>query len=237
MAAWGDAVGQLASADLDPLHAKLATDSLEWLTAEGVPALPEHCMGRVIMDSGGDNGGLAADGLDRLMMLDSIWLAGIDSSGSLLANSINAFAEFPDQWDAVRARPELIPNAVEEVLRWDSPFRSFYRRTLAPASIGGVDVPADADVCVMLAAANRDPDRFTDPDRFDVTRPDAKAHLAFGASIHLCLGAPVARLETIEFLTALAGRVRRFERTGEAVRSPNQTVRKFSSLPIRLVPA
>ncbi|WP_316771642.1 cytochrome P450 [Streptomyces sasae] len=237
MAAWGDAVGQLASADLDPLHAKLATDSLEWLAAEGVPALPEHCMGRAIMDLGGENGRLAEDGLERLMMLDSIWLAGIDSSGSLLANAINAFAEFPDQWDAVRARPELIPNAVEEVLRWDSPFRSFYRRTLAPTSIGGASIPADSDVCVIMAAANRDPDRFSDPDKFDITRPDAKAHLAFGASIHLCLGAPVARLETIEFLTALAGRVRRFERTGEAVRSPNQAVRKFCSLPIRLVPA
>ncbi|MDI5965006.1 cytochrome P450 [Streptantibioticus silvisoli] len=88
-----------------------------------------------------------------------------------------------------------------------------------------------------LRPANRDPDRFADPDRFDITRPDARAHLAFGASIHLCLGAPVARLETVEFLTALAGRVRRFERTGEAVRSANQAVRKFSSLPVRLVPA
>ncbi|MFJ6687012.1 cytochrome P450 [Streptomyces werraensis] len=237
MSAWGDAVGQLGSADLDPRHAELATDSLEWLTAEGVPALPEHCLGRLIMDSGGADGRLAEDDLERLMMLDSIWLAGVDSSGSLLANAVNAFAEFPEQWDAVRARPDLIPNAVEEVLRWDSPFRSFYRRTLAPASINGVDIPADADVCVIMAAANRDPDRFTDPDRFDVTRPDAKFHLAFGASIHLCLGAPVARLETIEFLTALAGRVRRFERIGQAVRSANQAVRKFSTLPVRLVPA
>ncbi|MDI5974077.1 cytochrome P450 [Streptomyces sp. SL13] len=237
MASWGDAVGRLASADADPWHSELATDSLEWLAAKGVPALPEHCMGRVIMDSGGEDGRLAEDGLERLMMLDSIWLAGIDSSGSLLANAINAFAEFPDQWDAVRERPALIPNAVEEVMRWDAPFRSFYRRTLAPANIGGVDIPADADVCVIMAAANRDPDRFADPDRFDVTRPDARAHLAFGASIHLCLGAPVARLETVEFLTALAGRVRRFERTGEAVRSANQAVRKFSSLPVRLVPA
>ncbi|MEU7846058.1 cytochrome P450 [Micromonospora parva] len=234
MATWGDAVGQLGAADLDPEMVRIATESLEWLIAEGVPALPPYCMGRTIMEHGGDNGGLE-DGRERLMMLDSIWLAGIDSSSSSLGNAISAFADFPQQWDMIRANPGLIPNAVEEVLRFDAPFRSFYRRTVAETDIGGVPIPADSDVCVLLGAANRDPDRFTDPDRLDVTRADAKSHLSFGTSIHLCIGAPVARLELTELITALAARVRRFERIGDAVRAPNQAMRKYASLPVRLV--
>lgn len=234
MATWGDAVGQLGAADLDPEMVRIATESLEWLVAEGVPALPEHCMGRTIMEHGGDNGGLTS-GRERLMMLDSIWLAGIDSSSSSLGNAIGAFADFPEQWDLIRADPGLIPNAVEEVLRFEAPFRSFYRRTVTEANIGDVTVPADSDVCVLLGAANRDPDRFVEPDRLDVTRPDAKSHLSFGTSIHLCIGAPVARLELTELITALAARVHRFERVGEAVRAPNQAMRKYASLPVRLV--
>lgn len=84
---------------------------------------------------------------------------------------------------------------------------------------------------MLRGAANRDPDQFAEPDRLDVTRADAKSHLSFGTSIHLCIGAPVARLELTELITALATRVRRFERTGEAVRAPNQTMRKYASLP------
>ena len=154
-----------------------------------------------------------------------------------MGNAVNAFTEFPDQWDAIRADPGLIPNAVEELLRWGSPFRSFYRRTLAEAVVGDVTVPAEADICVMLASANRDPRRFTDPDRFDVTRTDARHHLAFGTSIHLCLGAPVARIEAAELIFALASKVRRFERAGSPVRAASQTMRKFESLPVRLIPA
>lgn len=237
MTAWADAVGQLAAPDLDPRHAELAGQSLTWLVEQGLDRLPEHCMARLIMDSGGDGGGLAADGPERLMTLDSIWLAGIDSSGSLLGNAVNAFAEHPEQWSAIRADPGLIPNAVEELLRWDSPFRSFYRRAPTATTIGDVPIPADADICVLLASANRDPRRFSDPDRFDIRRADAKSHVALGTSIHLCLGAPVARIEVAEFVSALAMRVRRFEHAGPAVRAASQTMRKFDSLPVRLIPA
>jgi len=234
MATWGDAVGQLGAADLDAEMVQIATESLEWLKAVGVPALPAHCMGRTIMEQGGDNGALK-EGQERLMMLDSIWLAGIDSSSSSLGNAIGAFADFPEQWDLIRDDPRLIPNTVEEVLRFEAPFRSFYRRTVAATDIGGVNIPPDSDVCVLLGAANRDPARFVDPDRFDVTRADARSHLSFGTSIHLCIGAPVARLELTELITALAARVHRFERIGEAVRAPNQAMRKYASLPVRLI--
>ena len=202
---------------------------------EGVPGLPAHCLGRTIMESGGINGGLDAEGPERLMTLASIWMAGIDSTTSLLGNAIDAFIEHPDQWELLRERPDLIPNAVEELIRYEAPFRIFYRRTRAEADIGGTEVPAGAVVCVILASTGRDSRHFSNPDRLDVTRHNARTHLAFGTGIHLCLGAPFLRLEVSCMLAELALRVRRFERTGEALRHPSQTMRKFESLPVRLV--
>ncbi|MER6080443.1 cytochrome P450 [Streptomyces sp. NPDC001833] len=233
MRVWANAVGQLHGPDLDPREGNLVSQAFNWLSDEGVPALPKHCMGRRVMEDGGTNGALVES--ERLTTLFSLWLAGVDSSSGLIGNAVNAFAEFPEEWDAVLADPGLIPNAVEEVLRWDSPLRSVYRRTTADVDIDGVVVPADADVCVLIPPANRDPRRFTDPDRLDISRVDAKAHLALGTSIHLCVGAPLARMEAIELLTALARRVRRIERTAPAVRAASQTMSKFESLPVRLV--
>ncbi|WP_331750281.1 cytochrome P450 (plasmid) [Streptomyces sp. NBC_01707] len=233
MQAWSNAVGQLHGPNLDPRESDLAFQAFNWLSNEGVAMLPKHCMGHRIMEEGGTNGALADS--ERLTMLFSIWLAGIDSSSGLIGNAVNAFAEFPDQWDAVRADPRLIPNAVEELMRWDSPLRSVYRRTVAQVDVGGIVIPADADVCVLIPPANRDPRRFTEPDRLDISRVDAKAHLALGASIHLCVGAPLARMEAVEFLTALSRRVRRIERTGPAIRAASQTMSKFESLPVRLI--
>lgn len=232
---WADSVMHMVGPDADPVHMQRVLEAVGWLAESGLAAMPAHCLGRLIMEHGGDTGQLEP-GEERLMTLASIWLAGIDSTNSLLANAVHAFACFPDAWDAVRGDPTLIPNAVEEVLRWDSPFRQFFRRTCEQVEIGGVTIPADADVCAILPAANRDPARFADPDAFDVTRADARHHVAFGASIHLCIGAPVARLEAAEFLAALAPRVRRFELTATPVRNPNREIRNFSSLPVRLVP-
>lgn len=234
LVSWADSTMQQIAPDYDPVHMTRLMDAFAWLGQEGLAGLPAHCLGRVIAEQGGDTG-LLEEGEERLLTLGSIWLAGIDSTNSLMANALHAFALHPAQWDAVRADPQLIPNAVEEVLRWDSPFKQFFRRTSEPVEIEGVTIPADADVCAVLPAANRDPERFPEPDAFDVTRADARHHIAFGASIHLCIGAPVARLEAVELLTALATRVARIELAGEPVRNPNREIRNFSSLPLRFI--
>ncbi|MDL5159664.1 cytochrome P450 [Actinomycetospora termitidis] len=233
---WADSVMHMVGPDADPVHMERVLEAVGWLAEQGLAGMPAHCLGRLIMEQGGDTADLE-DGEERLMTLASIWLAGIDSTNSLLANAVHAFAHFPEAWEAVRDDPTLIPNAVEEVLRWDSPFRQFFRRTVEEVEIGGVVIPADADVCAILPAANRDPARFADPDTLDIARPDARQHVAFGASIHLCIGAPVARLEAAEFLGALASRVRAFELVGTPVRNPNREIRNFTSLPVRLVTA
>jgi cytochrome P450 len=234
---WSDAVVRAQEPAADPRHTELLLESLTWLGQEGIPGLPAHCLGRLIMESGGTTGGLAAEGPERLMTLASIWLAGVDSTGALLGNAIDAFIEQPDQWELLRERPDLIPNAVEELLRFEAPFRVFYRRTRAEAEIGGVAIPAGATVCAVLGSTGRDPRQFPDPDRLDVTRENARTHLALGTSIHLCLGAPLARLEATSMLTELTRRVLRFERTGDAVRGTSGTMRKFDALPVRLVAA
>lgn len=233
---WSDAVVRAQEPAADPRHTELLLEALTWLGEDGIPGLPAHCLGRLVMD-GGSTGGLDPEGPERLMTLASIWLAGIDSTGALLGNAIDAFIEQPDQWDLLRSRPDLVPNAVEELLRFEAPFRVFYRRTRDEAEVAGVAIPAGATVCAVLGSTGRDPRQFADPDRLDVTRENARTHLALGTSIHLCLGAPLARMEATAMLTELTRRVRRFERTGDAMRSPSGTMRKFDALPVRLVAA
>ncbi|OZG26174.1 cytochrome [Williamsia sp. 1138] len=235
LAVWSDAVSRNEEPAGTEVHAARVTEALTWLVGDGLPAMPEHCLGRLIVDSGGSDGNLPEDGSQRVMTLASIWLAGIDSTGAVLGNAINAFIEHPDQWDLLRNQPDLIPNAAEELLRFGTPFKAFYRRTRADAQIGGVDVPAGARVSVMLAAANRDPHQYPDPGRLDVTRENARTHVGFGHGLHVCLGSPLARLEIISLLTELTRRVVRFERAGEALRSPSQTVHKFETLPVRAI--
>ena len=113
--------------------------------------------------------------------------------------------EHRESWDALCADPTLIPGAVEEVLRYDSSVIHWRRRTTRPVELSGVELPEGADVLVSIGAANRDPEVFTDPDRFDIRRREASEHLSFGNGPHYCLGAPLARLEArvvLEELTA-----------------------------------
>ena len=234
---WSDAVVRAEEPAGTTRHSELLGEALAWLVSEGIPGMPAHCLGRLIMDQGGTGGQLDGAGAERLMTLGSIWLAGIDSTGALLGNSINAFIDHPEQWELLRARPDLIPNAVDELLRYEAPFRVFYRHTRADVELAGTTLPAGASVGVLFGAANRDPAQFTDPDVLDVTRANARTHTSFGTGVHLCLGQPLARLEVTSILTELTQLVARFERIGEAVRDPSQTVRKFSSLPVRLVRA
>lgn len=234
VAAWADAAFQVIGPEPEPRYTDLVLEALGWLGATGVLDLPMASLGRDIMDNGGATGGLH-QGQERLLALASIWMAGIDTTNALISNMINAFAEHPKQWDALRADRSLVPAAVEETLRWDAPIRMFLRRTATAVDLQGVTIPADADVVAIFPAANRDPAAFTDPDMFDITCERRTRHLAFGASVHLCLGAPVARLEAVELLTHLAKHVARFEPAGPPVRATSRVIRNFAQLPIRFV--
>jgi cytochrome P450 len=155
----------------------------------------------------------ARDGADRLNqqeLLSTIFqliVAGHDTTASLIENGVVALLRHPDQLAALRADPAAIPAAIEELLRYDAPVpHATFRYAREAVDLGGVTIPAGAQVLVSLAAANRDPARFADADVLDLRRADTR-HLAFGHGIHFCLGAPLARMEAH---LALASLLRRF---------------------------
>ena len=135
-------------------------------------------------------------------------IAGFETTIGLIGNGMNALLRNPDQLAKLRRQPDLIASAVEECLRYDGPIPLTPRILHADAEFAGRTLPKDAQVWAMLAAANRDPARFPDPDRFDIERID-NAHVAFGGGAHLCLGAHLARLEA---QIAIGGLVQRFPR-------------------------
>lgn len=123
-------------------------------------------------------------------------LAGHITTTVLLGNAVRTFTEHPWVWDTLAADPARIPAAIEEVLRYRPPFTQTGRVTTRPATLAGVDIPADTFVLPSLLSACRDPDAYPDPNRFDLDRGiGGGAQLAFGHGVHFCLGAPLARLE------------------------------------------
>ncbi len=121
--------------------------------------------------------------------------AGHETTTTLIGNGVLALLRRPDQGAKLKADPELWPMAVEELLRYDGPVQFIHRLALGNRTIGDKTIRSGQFVYLVLAAANRDPARFTDPDRLDVGRTNSHHHLAFAQGIHYCLGAPLARLE------------------------------------------
>ena len=121
--------------------------------------------------------------------------AGQDTTATLLGNSLRIIAERPDLQQALRADPGLIPNFLEEVLRISGPVKAAFRLARKPTSLAGVDIPVGATVMIATAAVNRDPRQFDSPAEFRLGRPEAKDHLSFGRGVHVCPGAPLARIE------------------------------------------
>jgi cytochrome P450 len=157
------------------------------------------------------------EGFSEDELLSTAWLlivAGHDTTVNLIGNGLVALFRHPDQLARLRADLSLVPAAVEEFLRYDGPLQhTTFRMTAEPVVLGGVEIPAHEQVLVVAAAANRDPDRFDDPDRIDIARPDNR-HIGFGHGIHFCLGAPLARLEADIAFTSL---LRRFPALRPAV--------------------
>ena len=160
--------------------------------------------------------------------------AGFETTVNLLGNAVVLLDAHRDQWDALRAAPEGWANAVEEVLRFDSPVQITGRTAKADVELGGRTVRAGMRVTTMLGAANRDPEVFADPAGFDVTRANARDHLAFSGGIHYCVGAGLARLEGVVGLQALTERFPALRVEGRPVRRDLQTLRGFEVLPVRL---
>lgn len=168
-------------------------------------------------------------------LVRSFLSAGIDTTANAIGLAMACFARCPEQYEMLRADPALIRPAFEEVLRFESPFQTYFRTTTRETELAGVRLGADEKVMVSVASANRDPSRWDEPERFDIRR-NTQGHVAFGAGIHGCVGQMMARLEVETLLAAITRRVRRIEFTGEPELMRHNTLRGYRSLPIAFRP-
>lgn len=210
--------------------------------AKAVPWIVEHCRRETLAPGGfgrqiyahADEGTVSEE--EAGLLVRSFLTAGVDTTVNGLGNAMLCFLRHPDQWEALRADPSRAKQAFDEVLRFESPVQTFFRTTTRPVELAGVALDEGQKVLCFLAAANRDPTRWEDPVRFDISRR-ASGHLGFGTGIHGCVGQTVARMEAESLFGALARRVRRWQPAGEPVRRLNNTLRGLSSLPVRVEPA
>ena len=162
-------------------------------------------------------------------------IAGHETTTSLIGNGLYALMRHPEQLEELAGHPELVPGAVEEVLRFDSPVQLTMRVALEDAEAGGVSTPKGTFVLSLIGAANRDPLAYEDPDRLDIRRPPTQ-HLAFGQGIHFCLGAPLARLEAQIALRALVRTFGTLRPAGDPTWKENAVLRGIQKLEVDVGP-
>ncbi|MFY0569420.1 cytochrome P450 [Archangium lansingense] len=163
-----------------------------------------------------------------------LFAAGHETTTGLIGNGMWLLLNAPEQLEAVREDPSLLPNALEEMLRVESPIRGFFRTVTADTPLSGVTLPKGGRAFILYASGNRDETQFTEPNRFDIRRAEAKKHLAFGKGIHFCVGAPLAKLEGRIAFEQLLRRLPGLRlRTDEVpVHRPYFMLRGFEHLPI-----
>ncbi|QND72886.1 cytochrome P450 [Tardiphaga robiniae] len=164
----------------------------------------------------------------------NLLFAGHETTTGILGNSFRRVLGELDVWKELCTDPTLIPNAVEEVLRLDSSVIAWRRRTTQVATVAGVTIPPNSKLLLLLASGNRDPDVFSNPDRFDIRRPNAKDHLSFGYGAHLCLGRPLARVQAKIVLQEFTKRLPslRLKHGVQLEFPPNVSFRGPMSLPV-----
>jgi cytochrome P450 len=209
-----------------------AAGAQEWITAQTTEvALLAGGLGVQIHASGRERG---FGEHERGLLVRSLLTAGVDTTVHGIGNALWCLAEHPDQWAALHADPGLAAAAFEETLRFEAPVQTFFRTTTRPVEVGDCGLPEGAKVLLFLAAANRDPRRFDEPDRFDIRRRKGR-HVGFGAGIHTCVGRRLAQLEGEVVLRALAERVEEIAIDGPVQRQLNNTLRGLDRLPLRVV--
>lgn len=166
------------------------------------------------------------------LMIDYI-APSLDTTISAISNALYLLGTHPEQWRLLKEDPSLIPGAINEVVRFESPLRAFTRLACEDLDIAGTPIAAGSRVLVLYASANRDEREWANPESFDITR-DAGRHVGFGNGAHACAGQGLARLETTAILRALVERVDNIEVTGAPTWAVNNIIRRHEHLPLRL---
>jgi cytochrome P450 len=180
--------------------------------------------------------GVGLNDLELRATAGLVLAAGFETTVNLLGNGVALLHDHPDQLDVLTDDPACWPNAVDEILRFDPPVLLTGRTCRQDTEVAGVPVPKGALVTTILAAANRDPAVFADPDRFDVRRENAREHISFSSGRHYCLGAALARMEGEVGLRTLFARYPKLRRVPGATRRGTRILRGFERLPVRLGP-
>lgn len=189
----------------------------------------EDLVSSLIAETDAEGGRLSEDELVTTCTL--LLNAGHEATVNVVGNGVTTLLDHPDQLAALRADPELVPTAVEELIRYDSPLQLFERTAVEDTVVDGVTVRAGTKIAALLGAANRDPAAFLEPDRFDVTRTP-NPHIGFGAGIHFCVGAPLARVELQASLGTLLRRFPALALAARPERRPEFVIRGVKSLPV-----
>ena len=173
----------------------------------------------------GELGDIAA-----LAMMITLFSAGGESTASLIGSAAWILTTHPDVQQQVRNQPELLGAFLEEVLRYEPPFRGHYRHVVNDTKLCGVELPAGSRLLLLWGAANRDPSHFDDPGQFRLDRPAGKSHITFGKGTHFCVGAALARLEAKIVLGQLLERTSKFEAAETGRWLPSLLVRRLERL-------
>ena len=155
----------------------------------------------------------------------------LDTTISAIGFGIMLFAKNPDQWEKLRDNRELMKNAIEEVVRLNTPIRAFTRYVSQSTEVAGTTIEKNTRVLMAFGAANRDSSRFPNPNDFDIERKTT-GHVGFGQGVHACLGMNLARLEMECLFNALADRVKHFELTGPVIPGVNSTIYSLANIPV-----
>jgi 4-methoxybenzoate monooxygenase (O-demethylating) len=208
-----------------------AGEAIAWITARCErDALAANGLAARVYDCA-DEGLVTAE--EAALLVRSLLTAGVDTTVVALEQALYGLAQHPDQWKLLREDPSLAGAAFEESVRWGSPVQTFFRTATRDVEVAGVTMEAGEKVLLFLAAANRDPRHWDEPDRFDINRK-AGGHVGFGAGVHLCVGAAFARLEGEAMLAALARQVTSIKLAGEPVPRLNNTLCGFDAMPLVL---
>jgi cytochrome P450 len=207
---------------------------VEWISSQCKrEALSDDGIGAAI-HAGADTGEVTRQ--EAELLVRSLLSAGLDTTVHGLGAAMRQLALNPDQFAALRADPAKARGAFEEAVRLETPVQTFFRTTTREVELSGATIPEGEKVLMLLGAANRDPRKWPDPDRYDIDRPTA-GHVGFGAGVHVCVGQLLARLEGETLLATLARAFAHIEPDGEPTPLLNNTLRGWTRLPVIASPA